>query len=181
MFALGNGIRRWDSEGYIENQQSMTNLYMGMATMAEAGCEIIATYNTLIYLGKKIALDTLITEYEKDGIIHSGKFGVAPYAIADRLKKYGLKVAKYVPDKKRQDVDGFASSYRALIVTYYNDCTDLMQQIHTVAITKDNNGYTVHNAFGNGCVLKAAANISEAIEGATAGKGRPIVLIGVED
>ena len=181
MFAIGNGKRLWKDEGFIENQHSMTDINMGMAPMSETGCEVIATYNALLNLGRRIPLGNLIEEYERDGIIHSGRFGVAPKAIADYLKRCGYIADTYIPGKKRQAFEQFADNYMTLIVTYYNDYTDLMKQIHTVAITRDDMGYTVHNAFCNGYVPEAKGTIMEAIASVTAGMGRPIILIGVKE
>ena len=181
MFVIGNGSRKWESDGFIENQHSMKDINIGMAPMSETGCEVIATYNALLNLGKSPSLGKLIEEYERDGIIHSGRFGVAPKAIADNLKRHGLGVDFYIPGKKRQDVEGFSAKYNTLIVTYYNDYTDLYKQIHTVAITRDDSGYTLHNAYCNGRISKAQATIMEAIGSVTAGMGRPIILIGIKD
>lgn len=165
--------------GFIENQNSMHDIYMGMASMAEAGCEIIATYNALFSIGKGMPLSQLIGMYERDGIIYSGRFGVAPKAIADTLNRNGCKVTKYIPSKKKCDIDGFARGYDTLIMTIYNDGQDLMKEIHTVMIDRTSEGYTAHNMHCNGKVTVAYENITALIAGETKGKGKPIIIMGV--
>ncbi|MBQ0027499.1 MAG: hypothetical protein KBS96_02735 [Lachnospiraceae bacterium] len=179
ILAMGSGESSWDEEGFIENQINMKNIHMGMATIAEAGCEIIATYNVLYNVGKKVQLDKLIRIFVRDGILHSGKYGVAPQAIADCLKKNGCDVHTYIPGRKRQDVDGFTDMYETIVLTYYNDATDLMKEIHTIAVTRLEGGFVAHNAHCNGAVEVNCGKITDLISIITSGKGKILMAIGV--
>lgn len=179
MFALGNGESDYSCDGFIENQRELADVYMGMATMAEAGCEIIATYNALLNLGRPVALGKLICTYERDGIMHSGKFGVSPKAIVDYLKSAGVKTSIFIKKKKSGGLDEFAEEFKTLIVTYYNDMSDLTKEIHTVAVTRDDDGFKGHNVHGN--ITGAYKSVSELIDKATVGKGDAIMLIGIDE
>lgn len=177
---------------FIECQNALTNMHIGKATMQAAGCEVIATYNVIKALsdsnrmwngvGKLVgwaSLSYLISAYERDGIVHSGKFGVAPGAIVDMLHKLGYNTDVYVPGRKKYDITAFTDKAKAIIMTFYNDGEDLMQEIHTVAVTKDENGFTAHNVYCNGYVHGPYKTMDELVGNIWYGKARPIIYIGI--
>ena len=81
------------NNGFVEDQNSYTDMAYGDATMQYSGCEIFATYNAIhSIMGKQsMSLAKMISEYEKDGMVLSGKFGTSPKAIKDFLDKHGFK------------------------------------------------------------------------------------------
>ncbi len=125
--------------------------------MKTAGCEIFATYNAMLMLGEKMnakKLVNLITEFEKDGAVRDGKWGTSPDAVYNYMKKaykgdMTVNVSRYVPDNKSSDkrVDDIGKENDVFIATVYNDKEDITAQIHTVCISKENNGtYNIYNA-----------------------------------
>jgi len=196
-------IRSFDDDGIeedrfhelIEDQHAYDDMYLGMSTVAFAGCEVIATYNVI----KTLVPDTTVTfpgligMYEKKGIINAGRFGVSPRAIVSLLKNInpheGLAASKVnrtsfqlnvmIPRGKKYDISSFANDRSAIIMTYYNNKFDLYDQIHTIAITKDENGYTAHNVYGNGYIHGPFEDINELIRTIGSGNAGPIMLIGV--
>lgn len=164
--------------GYIEDQNKWTDTAYGDSTMQYSGCEVFATFNAIwSMLGKSImSLPEMISEYEKDGMVLSGKFGTSPKAIGDFLEKRGFKT-ELVTDEKEFDSVGKRSD--SLILTMYNDGNDISQEVHTVNISKKDKKYTAHNVYCNGKVLGPFDSVSETIRNINQGKAKGISLIGI--
>ncbi len=162
---------------YMEKQRLLTDIYLGMSTMDEAGCEVIAVYNLLTSLGMtEHTLPRLIEDFEKDGIMRSGRFGVSVRAMYDRLKALGLKPCMTV---KKDRMKELLNSSRAAILTLYNDRTTIGEQIHSVCITRDG-GYYIHNMYGDGSVLGPYEDMDDIVRRLRSGRTAPIALIGVD-
>lgn len=143
--------------GYIENQNEWGNIHFGKTTMAFAGCEVFAIYNIFRALGKgegpqKIL--ELIEDFEKKGASLQGWMGTSPMALKRYISKHGIQ------NRLVWKADNL-NNPRLAIVTVYNNKKDLYSQIHTVAFTKEEDGYVAHNANcgHTGCeYLKDAIN-----------------------
>lgn len=138
---------------YIENQAQWGNIRFGSgrhSCMAYSGCEIIAVCNALLALGEKTdaaGMAELISFYEKDGALLNGDFGTSPRAIFRFFQKRGYRV-RGTSSRKADILDAFGGSAATFIVTVWNDCRDIMAQIHTVCLTKNAQGrFVVHNAY----------------------------------
>ncbi len=148
---------RWEEKyaerfrtGYIENQSELKDLKLGKSDMAYSGCEIIAVYNALQNL-KDLAskagdsLPGLISGFEKRGIILNGLFGTAPKALAKFFRKEGYRTV-YTTNRKR--FEALAKESEVFILTVYNDKKNILQEIHTICITKEpDGGYLPHNSM----------------------------------
>lgn len=150
----GNGgIKKIYSTGdYIENQSEWKEVKLGKSNMGYAGCEIMAVYNALKALGKKVSEQTiadLIAAFERGGIVLDGRWGTSPYAIKNYFKGNGYNVeATTVHDT--EIINKIGENSDTVIVSVYNNKDDIFGMIHTVSITKEVNGtYSVHNAGGN--------------------------------
>lgn len=171
---------------FMENQNQLTDLYIGMSTMAEAGCEVIAVYNALKAISiEDHPLPALIEEFEKDGIIRSGRYGVAAMAMRDHLKRMGYKtkVTHKIPEMRE-----LLNESRVAILTMYNDKDDIGQQVHSVCISRTlisgedremNEGYVIHNMYGDGRALGPYKDMDDIRENLRGGRTGPIALIGV--
>lgn len=174
-----------DKNLMIENQADYTEAYIGMAPVSAAGCEAIALYNAVNFLEKKnksmraMELYKIISRLEKDGIILSGSFGVAPKAVFDLLKRMGYHTDYYIPNKKNDYIPAFILGSDVVIITYYNDGRDLFSQIHTIAVTKEDCKYTAHNIYCNGYVHGPFDSLQELIGAIGEGYARPIMYISV--
>lgn len=185
---------KWDyltmPSSYIENQNEWGEILYGWGAhhnMRYSGCEIIATFNALKALGKAVSPDSmteLIGEYEKYGAALWGEFGVSPMAVCAYLKRQGFAVvtAEKDDDKSLNIID---SRCRVFIVTVYNDAKDITAQIHTVCITKEDNGYILHNAYcmdQNGAYAASIpyATLKEAIAHISGQEVKMIYLIGID-
>lgn len=136
---------------FIENQSQWGNVKFGCSPnsdMGYSGCEIIATYNALSALGEPTSANTmvnLISAYEKDGAALFGEFGTSPHAIENYMKNAGYQVQSTTSLDKEQ-INEIGENSDVIIATVYNDKKDITGQIHTVCITKTQEGnYVPHN------------------------------------
>ena len=165
--------------GFIEDQCRYTDMFCGKYTMQYCGCEIMAVYNALNCIGRRdeVSFPELINEFERDGIALSGKIGVSPKAMEKVLKARGLKT---VTSDKEAEFNDIGRKSRSLILTMYNDGTDITRQIHTVCISKKDGKYMGHNVFCNGKVTGAYDSVGDLIKGINGGKAKGIFLIGIK-
>jgi len=167
------------AKGYVEDQNNYTDMAYGESTMKFSGCEIFATYNALFNVTGKnpISLPDMISKYEEDGMVFSGKFGTAPKAIQDFLNKQGFKTAFSTNEK---EFDKLGKDYQSLILTMYNDKNDISKEVHTVNISKENDKFTAHNVYCNGKVVGPYASVSEVIKNINGGKAKGISLVALK-
>ena len=185
---------KWDflsvPSAYIENQNEWGEILYGWGShhnLRYSGCEIIATFNALKALGKADSPDfmaELISEYEKHGAALLGEFGVSPLAVCAYLKRQGCSVVTVKKDDD-QSLDLADSQCRVFITTVYNDAKDITAQIHTVCITKEDNGYILHNAYrrdqkGEYAASIPYATLKEAITHISRQEAKMIYLIGID-
>ena len=165
--------------GYVENQNSYGDMLFGKTTMQHSGCEIFATFNAIYSLtGKHImSLAQMIAEFEKDGMVLSGKFGVAPKAVRDFLEKHGFQTEFVTDETLFEDVAG---RYKSLILTMYNDRNDIRGEVHTILISKEKQQYTGHNVYCDGRVVGPCASVKDLLGQINGGKAKGIAMIGVE-
>lgn len=166
-------------DGYIEDQKNYADLQYGKSTMDYSGCEILAVYNAITNLeGKEmISLPDLISIFEKDGMILSGKFGTTPKSLMDFLKLSGYETFYACKMELYQEVDSKSDS---LILSFFNDKDDIKKGIHTVHISKENKFYIAHNVYCNGSVPKLYSSLDELIKNINNGKIKCISLIGIK-
>ncbi len=181
---------------YIENQKSLGSLMLGKSDMAYAGCEVIAVYNALRSLEMtQVSLIGLIADFEKDGIIHGGKYGSAIGAVKDHLDRYGLKT---VMTYKKDLMGRLMDESHVSILTMYNDRSTIGAQIHSICITRvetdspprevtvsgiDSESkahvFYVHNLHGDGRVFGPYRDYDAMVGSLNDGRIGPIALIGI--
>lgn len=166
------------NKGYVEDQNSYTDMAYGDSTMQYSGCEVFATFNALRNIAGKtvMSLSKMISEYEKDGMVLSGKFGTSPKAIRDFLEKNGYRT-EFCMDETLFDEVGKRSD--SLILTMYNDRDDISKQVHTINISKEDGRFTAHNAYCNGKVVGPYPTVKELLANLNQGRVRGISLIGI--
>ena len=136
------------NKGFIEDQRNYKDMTYGALPLSDNGCELIAIYNALFELtGKKDTDFSLIVDmHEKDGILLSGLFGTSIRAIEEYFVKNGFKTKS---SSKKEDYEQIAQNSDVLILTMYNSRYDITAQVHTIAITKKDGKYYVHNNSAN--------------------------------
>lgn len=174
---------------FIENQREWNNIVFGAGShhnMQYSGCEIMAVFNArkaLTGIGSPESMAELIREFEEKGAALKGEFGVSPQAIEVYFKKHGFLTAATDKgdDKSLKRVD---MQSQVLIATVYNDVNDITRQVHTVCITKEGNGYVLHNAYRKDQNGKYAASspyalLSDAIAKISGYETKLLYLIGI--
>ncbi|MBR6391264.1 MAG: hypothetical protein IKS16_07980 [Lachnospiraceae bacterium] len=174
--SFGEAAGKRPASGYLEKQNNYRSIAYGRSDMAYAGCEIIAVYNALLNLDMSANLRELIEYFEHDGMVFSGRFGTAPYALRDYLKGRGLKVETIF------DPDGYdeaALRSKVSILMLYNDSRSIFRKIHTICITKDSQGLTSHNMYGDGRALGPYPDVTHLIRDISGGFAKGIVMFGI--
>lgn len=137
---------------FIENQNDWGDIQFGSGkhhNMRYSGCEIIAVYNALLDLGRVLSSEDmaeLIGAFEEKGAALKGEFGVTPHAIKDYFENSGYDVWATSSNDEKSICELEAKSH-TVIVTVYNNKENIMEEIHTVCITKQNGVYAVHNDY----------------------------------
>ena len=81
-----------------------------------------------------------------------GRLGIAPRAICDYFKDRGFQTA-VVTEYNIEETNRIGKEYDVVIVTAYNNKNDITDKIHTVCITKRENGeYVIHNGYRKNAV-----------------------------
>jgi len=143
--------------GYIVRQSALKGMWLGREKCIVNSCEVIAVYNALLFYGVDIDFSKLISEFEKDGLSLWGKFGSPVKTMKSVLEKNGfvLNECKNINTFMEKTINneqgpiGYTCNFESenpIIVTYYNDKTDITKMIHTVSIIKFNNYFKVFNA-----------------------------------
>ena len=181
---------------FIENQVEWTDVNFGTTQMSYSGCEIISVYNAQLALGYQMTADEmveLISRFERSGALLKGEFGTSWIAIADYFEEKGYDVVRtYRRDS--ETINSIGESNDTIIVTAFNDKDDAGEMIHTICITKDEDGYyTLHNAYkqdaGNryvsfsgkeeGGQIEYIETLEEAISYISKGNAVPVQVIGI--
>ncbi len=146
-----NGKKAFYVSGeYIENQAEWGEVKFGVSNMSFSGCEIMATYNALKALGEPVSEQTvvdLIAMYEEEGAVLGGLLGSSPIVIEDYFREQGYDVVT-TTSHDPETINQIGESSDTVIVNAYNNKDDITSQIHTVSVTKEEDGsYAVHNGY----------------------------------
>ena len=124
-------------------------------TVANAGCESIAVYNTLHDLGKDVSLSQIIYDTERNNYtLWNGWFGTKTSKVDDVLKLYGVESKAVSIDNIQKAADsGKEKEGQIYVASIWNDKTTLLKGyggIHTFEIvyspkTDPDKPWTVYN------------------------------------
>lgn len=186
-----NGAAIYAKDKYIENQNAWQEVKFGISDMRYSGCEIIAVYNALKALGEPVSEHTvvdLIAMCEQNGAVLGGKFGTSPYAVEDYFKERGYDVMT-TTSRDPSAINRIGEKCDTVIVNAYNNKNDITAMIHTVSITREEEGtYSVHNAYyidkkGNGIDKYVSKDghgtLQEAIDAISKHASLSICVIGI--
>ncbi len=193
-------LKSHSTDRFIEHQNDMTDVLYGVALpiltralyrqgyrkgipAAANACEVIAVYNVMTALDKEYApveFPALLQHFEKKGACLAGNIGTSPKSLLRYLQKNGYD-AKLVAAGKMKElaVDTFSGQYEAFIYTAFNDKNDITKEVHTIAITRGEEGkYYMHNA-GIGYKGVGYVSLYEAMSSYRNGNAGFVSLIGV--
>lgn len=162
---------------YIERQSALSDLVLGKEKADYNACEVIAAYNACVSMKEMLSFPKLLSEFERLGLVFFGGFGTAP----DRLLRYfrakGLDASELRGKKMTKEAVGsMQEDYEVFLLTAFNDRKNILSEVHTVCISREEDGYRIHNG---GLPDSAYSTLQEAVDGFNGGRGKPIVLIGV--
>lgn len=184
---------------YIENQHALTMLKYGSyrkhfskwffngedAVAAKNTCGVISVYNSLLYLGvegEEASFPYLLNYFEKRSSVLKGYFGTSFIGIIKYFKNNGYDY-RYVCGKKitEESLKDIEDNYKTFIFVSYNNIESISDMIHTMSITREAEGFTIHNS---GSKPEYFGTLYEAVVGYNACNGiksRPIAVIGIGD
>lgn len=172
---------------FIENQQELGAFRFGTdkrSDLSYSGCGIIAVYNIITALEgyPAMPLSALIECFEKRGAVLWGGFGVSAIDIYRFLKRR-YPSAGVLLKCDPAGMESFSDKYDAFAVTVWNDSRSLKKGLHTVCITKTEEGYVSHNIYrrdadGRWCRGKECESLYSAV-GQTGEYSRPVIITGV--
>ena len=173
-------------------------------TGRENTCEVIAVYNCLCWLSKRTekrqksqkfdirktevtgilasteGFPELLEHFEKSGIALGGYFGTSPLAVKNYLINKGFVVemltGRQITGERLANWQNRENA--AYILTTYNDKNHLTRMIHTVCITKEEDGFVIHNDYEG---TKSYPSLADAVYGYHLGQGKPIVVMLVKE
>ncbi len=186
-------FRRVSKHFYIENQAEWGSIKYGWfpkSNMAYSGCGVIAVWNVLEYFGRNPRVGTaavlanLIGDFEKMGAVFGGAFGTSAYAVFFYLRKYFGRIG-FTLSKRKSSLDSFGERYQAFVVTTLNDAKNPARGLHIVCITRDQRGFSIHNAYkktrtGYYVVSIPYKSLKEAIDN-ICDNPMPLAVIGVAE
>lgn len=123
--------------GFLSGQRVgiLAQMRYGLCSMGWNGCECIAVYNTLIYLGRTPSLADVVQRLERFRMLF-GILGCNPLRLGTVLTNYGIRfsVCSHLP------ADG------AFILSYWTG-KRFLSSLHTVLCVRSGERITVYNRY----------------------------------
>lgn len=156
-----------NADGYITDQSKYSDWSFGFATLDEVGCEVIATYNTMITLGKKKELYDVIYDFEMYNIDYDlgfGHLGSNPKQIYRYLDKQRLQYLSFNSIDTLQLVADSLGECQIIFTSSNNYSVAGIHSIHTFEIIKNSNGeYYSYNGYSKN-IGKKYKDLKEFVE-----------------
>ena len=115
----------------------VSKLKYGLFPMSFNGCEVIAVYNALKYLGKSFDIYEVL-RFMKRYCMFFGLFGGNIYCLDKALKHFGTESEK----------SKSFSACKAFIISSWTD-KRFLSTVHTVFCVRTTNGIRVYNRYNN--------------------------------
>ncbi len=150
---------------YGQGYGPVSNMNYGFRKMWYNGCEIIAVYNALKYLGEFKYIYYIIHEFELYNYAWAeGEFGTYPYVIKEYMEFCGFRTKSFYTTKT---MDKYISENRCFIISYgFIDKTDhYLPKIHTVmAVGTQDGKIAVYNRYSNSKRVSIVSSISQLVK-----------------
>lgn len=141
---------------------AVADLRYGSCCMRFNGCEVIAVYNALLWLGRSRRIVDIALYMEKYRWL-MGFFGCRPHKIGKILFHFGAE------NQKSRETEGA----KAFIVSFWNK-RPFLSSIHTVFCVRTKHGTEVYNSYNKCTEVKIYSDIQQYI-----GKRKPIAVYAV--
>lgn len=183
---------------YIERQHDLTILkfgsykklfhkllsWKGEITASGCSCEVIAAYNALVFLENahknENSFPKLLNYFEKRNTILKGYFGTSIVGLIKYFNQ-GEYEDTYLYGRKinEEALTQIQENYSVYIFMSYNNSENIVDMIHTMCITRSEEGFFIHNSYGKpifyNSLYEAVVKYNEYGES----HSRPIAVIGI--
>lgn len=134
-------------EGFIKYGQEnppVCDMVLGKTRFAGVGCEVIAAYNYLLYIGEKPDIAQLAADFEQNALIAAdGSLGSNPRRISGLFKALDIPYQKlYKADEAQAALD----EGRPVIIAFHIG-DNIFSGIHTVFAVKEGGKIYVYNLY----------------------------------
>ena len=171
---------------YGSYRKNLQKMFMGEKpfTASRNSCEVISVYNALENLGVKNEETTfprLLNYFEKNASILKGYFGTSFSGIIRYFKKNGYDYVSFMGKKIiKENIDFMEKNFETYIFMSYNNTENIADMIHTMSITKEEQGFFIHNSF---CKPIYYETLYDAVVKYNSDNGftsRPIIVMGIK-
>ncbi len=174
-----------DQSGMGEFAYGRPNAFLGRKLLdgrklsgRENACEVIATYNALLKLDPENhpGLPELFESFERRGISLGGYFGTSFGSVIAYLKRRGLTMRIFRGQKITPLCleEGERDGMKVCIMMAENRAGYLKEMVHTICITKEEEGWQAHNDYEGS---KIYPSLKDAVLGYHKGAGRALGVI----
>lgn len=151
-------------EGFIKNGQAnppVSDLMLGKSRFADVGCEVIAAYNYLLYMGKDPDLAKLTLDFEKNALLSSdGSLGSNPRKISGLFKAMEIDFEKLY---KADDVQTALAEGKPVIFAFHIG-DNVFSGIHTVFAVREDGVNYVYNRYNSSKDAEEFSGIEDIIK-----------------
>ncbi|MBP5528421.1 MAG: hypothetical protein J6X80_00045 [Lachnospiraceae bacterium] len=170
---------------YGSYRKNLQKMFMGEKpfTASRNSCEVISVYNALENLGVKnedTTFPRLLNYFEKNASILKGYFGTSFTGVIRYFKKQGYDYISFMGKKiNRENLDLVEKNYETYIFMSYNNTENIADMIHTMSITREEQGFFIHNSY---CKPVFYETLYDAVVKYNSDNGfvsRPIIVMGI--
>ena len=170
---------------YGSYRKNLQKMFMGEKpfTASRNSCEVISVYNALENLGVKnedTTFPRLLNYFEKNASILKGYFGTSFSGIIRYFKKNGYGYASFMGKKiTEENIDYLEKNFETYIFMSYNNTENIADMIHTMSITREEQGFFIHNSY---CKPIFYETLYDAVVKYNSDNGfvsRPIIVMGI--
>ena len=170
---------------YGSYRKTLQKMFMGDKPFVAArnSCEVISVYNALENFGIKnedTTFPRLLNYFEKNASILKGYFGTSFSGIIRYFKKNGYDYISFMGKKiNKENIDLIEKNYATYIFMSYNNTENIADMIHTMSITKEEQGFFIHNSFCKPIFYETLYDAVVKYNSENGFTSRPIIVMGI--
>ncbi len=135
----------------VIGQAALAHISAGRCTMDYMGCEIIALFNALHFLGRETPLEALIRTFERRRwLLLGGRWGASPYAIGSFAREQAIPHTAFQGSRAYADLAQAMAegTHRVFLLSFWLGDT-VFSGAHAVMLVRREGqlwGYNLYNA-----------------------------------
>lgn len=148
-------LDNYSCKEYISGQKfgAVSEMKYGLCRMSFNGCECIAVFNAMVYLGKDKRLWEIARILERYRML-MGMLGCNPVKLGKALRILSTEYENCSDTEKEG----------AYIISYWTG-RRFLSSLHTVFAVMSGNGLTVYNRYGNSCKVFCYERLEQLLGG----------------